>query len=384
MARDTADYEGSEEIAIASGKEALSKAPWLFNRNVGGSGFFVSLKKNNLVHPNHFAVHGVDGVGTKLFLAPWSGNYVLQMIDGIRMDANDFATIIHAYPDTVNLYFAMQTEVEEQHMGQIMEGVRRGLEGIRIPSSPFDVNIGKLETASLDEMISLGVKNKGFDVGVVMTGYIEKDRLPNLDPKPGHVIVGVSSTGLHSNSFTGARHAILTPEVEYREEWKSQYTGRWGLDDKPECLEGQTVLEALQTPTALYLAEAIEVGRLCGDPDVYGVNITGNGFANFNRAGRDVSFEITDPFEPLPVHRFLAEESGWSPEVAYSKQNMGTGFGYIFPSQEMASKSVDLINKRGENRAKIMGEVVSNKGELRTAIHKPYEGKPVTLTGYNN
>lgn len=384
MVKDTANYEGSEEIAIANGKKALSQAPWLFNRSVGGSGFFVSLKQNDFVHPNHFAVHCVDGVGTKLFFAPWSGDYASQMIDGVAMNANDMATIIHAYPDVVNLYFAMQTGVEEQHMGQIMEGVRMGLEGIRIPYAPFDVNIGKLETASLDEMIFLGVPNKGFDVGVVMTGYIEKTKLPKLNPKPGNVIVGVSSTGLHSNAYTGARHVILTPEVEYREEWKDQYKGVWRLNEKPSMLEGKTVLEALKTPTALYLREAVEIGERFGDPNIYGVNITGNGLANFNRAGEDVAFEITDPLEPLPVHRFLVHESEWSPEVAYRKQNMGMGFAYIAPSLDIGEGIVKTINEMGKNRAKIVGEVVFNKGELRTTLYKPYEGEPIDFVGYTN
>src|SRR3989338_4237177 len=110
----------------------------------------------------------------------------------------------------------------------------------------FDLNIGKLETASLDEMISLGIPNKGHDFGIVMTGYIKKDKVPNLNPKPGHLIVGISSTGLHSNGYTGARHVLFTSDVEYREEWKSQYKGRFYFNDKPKILEGKTVLEALQ------------------------------------------------------------------------------------------------------------------------------------------
>ena len=71
--KDTADYEKSEEIAIASGKNALLRAPWLHNRAVEKSkGSFVELRENNIVHPNYFAVHVVDGVGTKLFFCPYN------------------------------------------------------------------------------------------------------------------------------------------------------------------------------------------------------------------------------------------------------------------------------------------------------------------------
>ncbi len=383
MKKDTADYERSEAEAIASGKKALERAPWLFNRAVSKKGFFVELRENNIVHPSYFSVHCVDGNGTKLFLSAWSGNYRLAPIDGIAMNANDIATIIHAYPDVLNIYLACQTEVEEQHMGEIMNGFVDALEKIRIPNAPLDLNIGKMETASLDEMISLGVPNKGVDFGIVMGGYISKDKVPNLNPEPGNIIVGVSSTGLHSNGYTGARHVLFTPGVEYRDEWKSQYKGKFHFDDKPKILKGKTVLEALQIPTALYLVEASLIGQEFDNPDIYGVNITGNGLANFNRAGENVSFEITEPMDILPIHELLIQESGWTPEQAYTKQNMGMGFAYIAPSLIVAEGIVKLINKRGENKAKIVGVVEESREKgLITRLHEPYEGNALEFKDY--
>ncbi len=387
MDKNTADYEASEERAIASGKQALLRAPWLHNRSVGGKGSFVELRKNDIVHPRHYAAHVVDGVGTKLFLCPWSGNYRKQPVDGAAMNANDLATLINIYPDIFNLYIACQTEVEEQNMGAIMNGFVDALERLRIPNAPWDINLGKIETASLDEMISLGVLNQGVDFGIVMTGYIEKGKVPNLDPKPGDFIVGVSSTGLHSNGFTSARHVLFTPDVEYREEWKGQYKGRFRLSDKPDTLEGKTVLEAMQVPTALYLVEAALIGQEFDNRDIYGVNITGNGLHNFNRAGERVSFEITDPLPALPIHKLLVRESGWkNPKITYQKQNMGMGFAYVVPTQDIAEKVVALINERGENTAQIVGEVrSSDEGDLVTRLHQPFEGKgPLEFVGYNN
>jgi len=395
MKKDTADYEKSEEIAISNGKKALSKASWLHDRGVGKTdGFFVELRENDVVHPYFYSVHCVDGNGTKLFLSAWSNNYRNAPIDGVAMNTNDMATIIHAYPDMINIYIASQTEVEEKHMGEIMEGFVDALERIRIPYSPNfltpffiqpEVNVGKIETASLDEMISLGVPNRGVDFGIVMTGYIQKGKVPNLKPKPGNIIVGVSSTGLHSNGYTGARHVLFTPEVEYRDEWKSQYKGRFKFDDKPSVLEGKTVFEALQVLTALYLPEALLIGLKFDNRDIYGVNITGNGLHNFNRVGENVSFEITDPMEMLPIHKLLIEESKWTPEKAYTKQNNGMGFAYVAPDLETAEGIVGLINRRGENTAKIVGDVRKDFGvELRTTIHKPYEGKPIPFKGYSN
>ncbi|MBR9691625.1 hypothetical protein GOV06_02465 [Candidatus Woesearchaeota archaeon] len=377
MPKDTADYEASEEVAIASGKKALERAPWLFNRRVDkAKGFFAELRENPL-NTNYYSVFLVDGNGTKLFLSAWSNNYRQGPTDGVAMSANDLATLIHGIPDSINIYMACQTEVEEKHMGEIMDGFVDALERIKIPDVQWDLNIGKMETASLDEMISLGVPNKGVDFGIVMTGYIDKKKVPNLDPKPGNSIVGVSSSGLHSNGYTGARHALFTSDFEYREEWKSQYKGRFKLDDKPEILEGKTILEAMQVPTALYLVEAALVGKEFDSKDIYGVNITGNGLHNFNRVGEGVSFEITDALEPLPIHKLLMEESGWDAHTAYKKQNMGMGFAYIVPTQDIAERVVQLINEQGEseqgkNTAKIVGKVeASDEEDLRTTIHNP-------------
>lgn len=387
----TDDYEDSEAKAIESGKAALSRAPWLHNRTVPNTeGFFFGLSENDVVHPDHYLVSCVDGNGTKLFLSAWSGNYRLAPQDGIAMNANDMATAIRAYPDTLNIYMACQTDVEENHMGEIMNGFVDALEKIRIPNiklNGWNVNIGKLETASLDEMISLGVEGKGFDLGISMIGFIRKDHVPRLNPRPGYKIIGVTSTGMHSNGYTSGRHVLLKPdpELEPRDKWRKAYHGRFGLHDTPTILEGKTILEAMQVPTALYLVDAVKIGQELNDLDIYGINITGNGLANFNRVGHEeVSFEITDPLPLLPIHKLLIQESGWSPEQAYVKQNNGLGFAFITP-QYSADKVVKIINERGENHAQIIGEVFWNKGgrKVQTVLHKPYEGDPLTFKGYN-
>lgn len=388
MNRMVADYEKSEEQAIKSGKAALDKAPWLRNREVEITrGFFAELRKNDVVHPNHYSVHLVDGNGTKLFLSPWSGDYRLAPIDGGNMNANDIATLIRAYPSELNIYLACQTGIEEEHMGEIMTGFVDFFEEIRYSRAPFDLNIGKIETASLDEMISLGVPNKGFDLGISMVGYIRKSNVPKLQPKQGDRIIGVTSTGLHSNGYTGARHVLLRqdPELEYREEWREKYEGKFALGDRPSVLKGKTILEALQVTTAFYLPDAHAIGNVLDSRDIYGINITGNGLYNFNRAGEGVSFEITNPMPLLPIHKLLVEESRWDPQKAYTKQNMGMGFAYVVP-RELSDEITDIIND-GDNRAQDVGEVRNlrkSETELRTTLHKPYEGKALDFIGYNN
>ncbi|MFH1501336.1 MAG: hypothetical protein ABIE22_05330 [archaeon] len=391
-----ADYEAREEVAISAGKAALAKFPFLSSRKASGKGFFAELNQNDIVHPGWYSVHCVDGIGTKLYFCAWSGDYATQMQDGLQMVLNDMAPMMRAFPSELSVYIACQSDVEEHHMGDIMRGIGQGLERTRIPNAPFEVNLGKIETASLDEMIALGMPGKGVDLGFVLNGWIKKEDVPNLNPQPGYKIVGVASTGLHSNAYTGGRHSILAPSeaLEAREEWRKHYGGRWHLDSRPAALEGATVMEAMMTPTADYLVDSIAIGRHFEIKDIFGINITGNGFKNFNRVGKGVSYEITDPLPALPVHRFLITESGWPTEKSYVKQNNGMGFAYIVPNQTDAEIVVDIINKRGVNHAEIVGEVRDIReveketgedfgGELVTRIHKPYDGSGiVTLKGY--
>ncbi|MFH1316854.1 MAG: hypothetical protein ABII01_05010 [Candidatus Woesearchaeota archaeon] len=385
--RDTADYEASEAAAIASGKRAFERASWLFDRrNDRTNGFFVELR-DDPINPDFSEAHGVDGNGTKLFLSAWAHDYRSCAIDGIAMNANDLATVLNVFPKVIDIYLACQTHVEQDHMGEIMNGFVDALEMIKIPFAPWNLNIGKLETASLDEMISLGIQGHGVDFGIVMSGLIRKDRIPNLDPQPGQYIVGVTSSGLHSNGYTGARHALFvnSPKLEPRAEWQSQYHGKYMPNDTHPILEGKTILEAMAVPTALYLVEAAIIGQQFDTREIYGVNITGNGLHNFNRVGKDVAFEITDPLDPHPIHQLLAQESGWTPEQAYTKQNMGMGFAYVVPDLDTTEAVVRLINDRGENQASIVGQVRENSGpELKTILHYPDERKPLEFIGYSN
>ncbi len=190
---------------------------------------------------------------------------------------------------------------------------------------------------------------------------------------------------MHSNGFTAARHVIFKPDVEPRTEWKGEYKGKLLPDDRPSILQGKSILDAMLEPTALYTVEAALVGQTFNNRDIYGINITGNGLHNFNRAGENVSFEITDPLPPLSIHLLLVQESKWSNAEAYRKQNMGMGFAYVVPSLDSAEKIVELINQQQENRAKIVGEVrklPESETTLRTTLHK--EGKEIPFVGYTS
>ncbi|MBW2972414.1 hypothetical protein KY359_05235, partial [Candidatus Woesearchaeota archaeon] len=378
----TEHYEEREAQAVADGRRNMSSV--FSSRRAGRGGLFAELRENNAVYPEHYMVLTNDGAGTKITLCPWMERFSTIGQDVVAMNANDFAPFGLAYPDAVNLYFAVQSKIEEEKMGEIMKGIDAALQQCIREGIPFSLNYGKLETASLEEMLDSTHPGLGFDIACSMTGFIRKDDVPSFDPIPGDIIVGLASTGLHSNGYTAARHILLKPGIEPRERWKSQYTGRFDLDS---VLPGssETVGEALLTPTAIYLRAMWDITQAV--PAAFGVNITGYGLKNFNRVGDGVEYHISDPMEPLPIHRVFMREGGYDVKTAWTKSNMGMGFAVIVPDEDAAKTAVSIAKAAGHD-AKIVGKVQPGReGEACTWLcTKGMAGMPdetVRFKGYD-
>jgi len=356
------DYEQRESRAVHAGKSQMS--PEFSDRRVGKGGLFAEVRENKSVYPKHYMLLATDGVGSKLFLSQWLDDYKTIGHDLVAMNINDLATFGKVIPDAINVYFAVQSKVEEEKMGDIVKGIDDALERCIIPGSKFNINYGKFETASLDEMISGPVPGYGFDVAATATAFIEKKRMPDFDPKPGDVIVGFGSEGLQSNGYTAARHVLLDQEVEPREEFREQYTGRFGLDDR---IPGSdiTVGKALIRPTEIFLRAMYRIADSIRG--AYGVNITGYGLKNFNRFGKRVRYALTLPFEPRPIHKLLMDEGKYAPEEAWTKWNMGMGFAVIVKDHDAARAACSIAEEEGHT-AKVVGKVIESDCEEPSVI----------------
>jgi phosphoribosylformylglycinamidine cyclo-ligase len=365
------DYEKREVIAIRDGKEQIP--PELTNRHVGKKGMFSVMTKNELVHPGWYKISTEDGVGTKLFLAAWMNNYTTVGQDGVAMNANDFAPLGTVIPDTINIYFATQPKIEEEKMGELMFGIVKALKLCNvadiIKGAP-EINLGKIETASLEEMIAGPKPGHGLDIGFGMTAWIKRDHIPSMNPQPGNVIVGYESTGLHSNGYTGARGVLLVPDVESRPEFKEHYRGKFTLSDKIPGTD-QTIGDALLTPTRIYSRMMVKMRRR--NNHIGAVNITGNGLHNFNRMGENISYFIDNPIEPKPIHLLFAEESEYDTETMYRKINMGLGFASIHSSLESAERARDTAIEMSIP-SKIIGEVRKSDSKVPYVEIKGKEG----------
>ena len=247
---------------------------------------------------------GTDGVGSKLIVAERTGRYDTVGIDCIAMNVND-VICVGAEPFAVLDYLAV-----EQTDPVVFEAIARGLKagaeqaGVEIPGG---------EVAVLPELIRGHPSPTGFDLTAACFGTVALDAIvTGADCAPGDALIGLPSSGLHSNGYTLARR-VLEP---------------LGLDARPEPLAGLSVADVLLEPTVIYVRAVLELLR-SGLP-VHGLaHITGGGLANLLRLSGRVGFAIEAPLPVPPVYELLR---GSVPEAElWGVFNMGCGFVAVVP-----------------------------------------------------
>ena len=204
------------------------------------------------VAPNLGIAVGTDGVGSKLIVAELTGRYDTIGIDCIAMNVND-VICVGAEPIAVLDYLAV-----EQTDPDVFEAIARGLKagaeqaGVEIPGG---------EVAVLPELIRGHPSPGGFDLTAACFGTVALDRIvTGADCAPGDALIGLPSSGLHSNGYTLARR-VLEP---------------LGLDHRPDALGGPSVADALLEPTVIYVRAVLDLLR--SDLPVHGLaHITGGG-----------------------------------------------------------------------------------------------------------
>lgn len=376
------DYENRESKAVEAIKATIPKS--IVSRKVSKD-FFADLHENQLIHPQFYSMSAVDSVGTKVILANAMEKYDTVGIDGVAMSANDMCPWGSVVFDLFTSFLGCQEKVEHKFTGQISQGVVGGLKRTdtsdllkKIYPNIKSLNIGKGETASLQELQTSIDQESGFELVVSGFGYIEKSLTPRLNPQPGDHIIGLRSSGLHSNGYTAARHTLLDGDFEQRDQFRNEYIGRFKLNDKP-FNNNRELGEILLEPTILYTRFMGRSGLECNkkglENNLYGVNVTGNGLKNFNRAGQNVNYYINSPFQPQDIFKLIQKENSrqlrdrntdgkLDTRKMYTKFNMGLGFAAVC-SPEVTQAVLDSANKE-EYNAKVIGEVRSQEQEAPT------------------
>lgn len=263
-----------------------------------------------------------DGVGTKVLVAEAVGKFDTIGIDMIAMNVNDLLCV-GAEPIALVDYLAVREPDE-----RVFEGIAKGLyEGAR----QAGIAIVGGETAVMPDLIN------GFDLAGTAIGVVEKGRLITGEKiRPGDAVIGISSSGIHSNGLTLARKLLIP---------------KYGLDYD---YEGKKLWEWLLEPTRIYVRAVLE---LIEKVEVHGLaHITGGGLLNLKRL-TPYGFSMEMP--PIEgIFRFI-HDNGVPLEEMFRVFNMGVGMVAVVP-QEGKEEALELLNRHFESFE--LGRVVEEPG----------------------
>src|SRR6266705_2061002 len=260
-----------------------------------------------------------DGVGSKTMIADMMGKYDTIGIDCVAMNVND-VICVGAKPLSLVDYIAVE-RTDAAMLDAIGAGLCKGAEMAQI-------SISGGEIAQLRDVIN------GFDLVGMAVGRVDLDKIiDGSNIAPGDVVIGVKSTGLHSNGFSLARRALFE-------------AGGFGIDHKFDEL-GTTIGEELLRPTAIYVRDAMEIlEKIRGVKALF--NITGDGLLNLARAAAPVGYEIEKPIEPQPIFDLIQRYGGVSDAEMFEVFNMGTGFCYVVDPAAVDA-TVAILQKHGRD-----------------------------------
>ncbi len=298
--------------------------------NIGG---MFDLGSLNYKHP--ILVSGTDGVGTKLKIAFALDKHDTIGIDAVAMCVNDVLAQ-GAEPLIFLDYVAVgknRPAVVEAIVAGVAEGCRQA--GCALVGG---------ETAEMPGMYA----EEDYDIAGFTVGAVEKENLIDCSKvKPGDVLVGIASSGVHSNGFSLVRKIVADNKLD--------------LNGKYEETGDRTLGEMLLTPTRIYVKQ---VHNVLKEVDVHGIaHITGGGFdENIPRIlGEGQGVEVTEgSWEILPVFRLLEKYGKVPHREMFNIFNMGIGM-VLAVNEADAPKVVDILSKAGE-KASVIGKVVEGNG----------------------
>ncbi len=320
---------GYESVRLMKEHVARTNIPGCIS-GIGGFGGLFAPDLTGMTEP--VLVSGTDGVGTKLKIAMLMNKHDTIGIDCVAMCVND-VICVGAKPLFFLDYIAIGKNVPTK-VAEIVKGVAEGCvqAGCAL--------IGG-ETAEHPGMMA----EDDYDIAGYTTGIVDKSKiLDSSSVKPGDAIIGIASTGVHSNGFSLVRKVFNVNEQNL----KMFY---------PEL--GMSLGDALLTPTKIYVKSVLDlISKL---PVKSISHITGGGFyENIPRALPDgVSAKISKASYEVPaIFKLLRKEGNISEHDMYNTFNMGIGMMLVVDKAD-AEKAVEILKANGEN-AFIIGETIAS------------------------
>jgi phosphoribosylformylglycinamidine cyclo-ligase len=253
-----------------------------------------------------------DGVGTKLLVAEQLGRFDTIGIDCVAMNVND-VICVGAEPLAMLDYIAID-RADPAVCEEVGVGLARGAElaGIEIPGG---------------ELAQLGGMVRGVDVSGACFGTVALDEIVDGSAvQAGDAIIGLPSSGIHSNGYTLARSALEG----------------LAMDEDPEGRLGRPLGDVLLEPTEIYVKPILEL--LHSPVEVRGLaHITSGGTGNLRRLAAAVGYEIDSPLPVPPIFTLIQERSETSDEEMHEVFNMGCGFCCVVASDQEAA-ALELLH----------------------------------------
>ncbi|MGI9184549.1 MAG: phosphoribosylformylglycinamidine cyclo-ligase, partial [Solirubrobacteraceae bacterium] len=265
-----------------------------------------------------------DSVGSKVIVAEQTQRFETIGIDCVAMNVNDLICV-GAEPLALLDYIAVE-RADPELLTELAVGLRAGAEaaGVEIPGG---------EVCQLPEVIRGHPSPSGFDLVGSAFGTVGLDAI--VDGRacaPGDALIGLPSSGVHSNGLTLARRVLLDQAA-------------LTLGSRPTELNGATVADVLLEPTVIYVRGVLQLLR--SDIQVHGLaHITGGGVLNLLRLGNGaadpVGFEITNPLAVPPVFELIAGLGEVPAAEMWEVFNMGCGLCAVVAEPD-AERAVDLL-----------------------------------------
>lgn len=310
---------------------------------MAGVGGFASLVRLPTGYREPVLVSGTDGVGTKLKVAFLLDEHRTIGQDLVAMCANDIACT-GAEPLFFLDYFGTGKLAAEQ-AAQVVEGIATGckLAGCALVGG---------ETAELPGFYAQGE----YDLAGFCVGVVEREEIVDGSRvRPGDVILGLASSGLHSNGYSLARKVLLDHLS-------------LPLDEPRDDLGGKTLGEVLLTPTRIYAQDVLELRRAGIDVRAMS-HVTGGGIpGNLPRTLPEGTVGVveTSAWEIPTIFRLIQEGGNVPEDDLWQTFNLGIGFTLVIPAAQEA-EALRWLGDRGLEAMRI-GVVETGEGEARCEL----------------
>jgi len=300
----------------------------------------------------------IEGIGTKVLLAQLADKYDTIGIDGVAMAVND---VIRSGAIPLAVVDNIHAQVSNPHLvKEWMKGIVKGVTeaGCLIPGG---------EIGDVADIIKGITQGKGFDMIFACVGELfEKAIISGKTIKPGDIVIGLRSSGIHSNGISLARKVLF-------KEWGGEYKPF----DIPDGFDREIIYEVLE-PTRIYVKPLLIAAK---EVEIKGaVHITGDAYLKFDRLvkfSKETGFEFNN-FKPQPIFELIQKIAPNVRGVIKDEEmlktfNMGWGFAVVVDktNEDNMTESLEKSGVRTERIGK-----VTSSGKIIAL----YKGKKIDLS----